>query len=112
MDKIAKIKGVFRQLGITPNLKGYHYLENAVIMTKDDIDKGDIPRGITTIYHELGRQFHVTHCSVERCMRNCICIAKSNNPEFFDTLFGKLKKVTVSNFVSVIADYIEQKEDL
>lgn len=104
MDKIAKIKGVLRDLGITQNLKGYHYIVKAATMIAEDVENGDIPRGITTLYHEIGNHFDVTHASVERCMRHCLFVAKRNNPDFFDTLFGNLKKVTVSNFVSVIAE--------
>lgn len=104
MEKIAKIKGVLRDLGITQDLKGYHYIAKAASMIAEDVEKGDIPRGITTIYYEIGNHFSVTHASVERCMRHCIFVAKRNNQEFFDELFGILKKVTVSIFVSVIAE--------
>lgn len=93
-----------RELGITKDLNGYHYIVKAATMMNEDVDKGVLPRGITTLYYEIGNHFDVTPPSVERCMRHCIQVAKRNNSTFFDTLFGNIKKVTVSNFVSVIAD--------
>ena len=106
MDKIAKIKDVMRQLGITPDLKGYHYIEKAVIMLKEDFEKGNIPRGITTVYNEVGKIFGTTSASIERCIRHSICVARCNETKLFEYLFGNLKTVTVSNFISVIAEYI------
>ena len=106
MEKIAKIKGVLRDLGITQDLKGYHYIAKAASMIAEDVENGDIPRGITTIYYEIGNHFSVTHASVERCMRHCIFVAKRNNPEYYNKLFGKINRVTVSNFVSIIAECV------
>lgn len=106
MDKIAEIKVVLRDLGITQDLKGYHYIAKAASMVKEDVDNDVMPRGITTLYYEIGNRFGVTHASVERCMRHCIFVAKRNNPEYYNKLFGKINRVTVSNFVSIIAECV------
>jgi hypothetical protein len=106
MDKIAKIKSVMRELGITPDLKGYHYTERAVIMLNEDFEEGNIPRGATTIYNEVGKHFGQTGTSIERCLRYSVDVATRNKTALFEFLFGNLKTVTVSNFISVIAEYI------
>ena len=110
MDKIAKIKSVMRKLGIPPDLKGYHYTEKAVIMLNDDFDAGNMPRGTTKIYNEIGKLFGKTAASVERCIRHSLDVARCNETELFDYLFGNLKTVTVSNFISVIAEHIRYLE--
>ena len=106
MDKIAKIKSVLRQLGITPDLKGYHYTEKAVIMLHEDFERGNVSRGTTKIYGEVGKHFGTTAQSIERCIRHSVYVARCNETELFDYLFGNLKTVTVSNFISVLAEYI------
>lgn len=53
MDKIAEIKGVLRQLGITPDLNGYHYLLKGVGLIRDDFNSGKTPRSFMCVYKDI-----------------------------------------------------------
>lgn len=106
MNKIAEVKSVMKELGITPDLKGFHYTWKAVIMLREDFERQNIPRGITKILCEVAEYFGVSNTSVDRCIRYCIDVAIRIGNDTFDQLFGNVKNVTVSKFLSIIAEYI------
>lgn len=106
MDKIAEIKGVLRQLGITPDLNGYHYLLKGVRLIRDDFNSGKTPRSFMCVYKDIANEFGKSYQSVERCIRTCVELARNSNTELFDILFGNLNVVTSSCFISIVAEYV------
>lgn len=106
MDKIAEIKGVLRQLGITPDLNGYHYLVKAVDLLRHDFKCGKTARRFMDVYQSIAEEFESKSSCVERCMRHAIKQAMENGSELYDILFGNLKVVTISSFISIVAEYV------
>lgn len=108
MNDIGEIKNVLRQLGITPNKKGYHYLVKGVMLVKSDFECGKPARSFMGVYKAIADVFDTKGGSVERCLRSVVEDAKYENTEVFKQLFGNIKNITVSNFISVIAEHVSQ----
>lgn len=106
MEKIAEIKSVLKQLGITPDLNGYHYLAKGIEMIRDDFSRGKAPTGFMVVYQEISSEFATSLLNVERCIRHCVGVAKNNKTELYDVLFGNFKVVKSSIFISIIAEYV------
>ncbi len=106
MNEIAKIKRTFKELGIHPDLKGYHYAVKAVMLIKSDFDNGKAPRPFVKLYKEVAEKFETSSIGVERCIRHSIEIAEEKNTDAFKYLFGNINNVTVSIFICVVAEHI------
>jgi two-component system response regulator (stage 0 sporulation protein A) len=76
------ISNTLRSIGITANLKGYHYIRDAVLIVLDSDDKDF--SGITkAVYPTLARKYGTSPANIERNIRSAIRIAYSRCP--YDT---------------------------
>lgn len=108
MNDIGEIKNVLRQLGITPNKKGYHYAVKGVMLAKREFERGKLVRNFLEVYNAIGDAFDTKGYCVERCLRSVISDAEKENTEVFKQLFGNIKNITVSGFISIIAEHVSQ----
>ena len=108
-----KVSNYLKNLGISTNLKGYHYLREAIIMMC--LSQKKISSFSTTkeIYPYVSKKFGVKPAQAERCIRHAIenCFMKGNKKEIdrlFKSSYSPEKgKATNSEFLYTIADDIK-----
>lgn len=100
-------------LGITPNRRGYYFLQDAIT-----IYLNNIPNIIKTkaIYDELARKYKTTYTAIDRAIRFSITSSWHNrNIELAEKIFGNTinKNDIPSNslFISAIAVYLLYNKD-
>ena len=105
-----KVTNILSDTGILPNLKGYKYLKQAVILGYDD---SSILEGITKkLYPKIAVQNDTSSSKVERAIRHSIESAwgKYDGNGFYARIgFAKPKdgkKPTNSEFISAIVEYL------
>nr|WP_264473097.1 sporulation initiation factor Spo0A C-terminal domain-containing protein [Anaerostipes caccae] len=109
MDLSGKISKLLKQLGITPNLKGYLYLRQAIEIGVRDASVFD---GITKrLYPHIAEQNHTTSTSVERTIRHAIdTVWSKGNKELFWSITQTctLERPTNSQFIIQLAEYFTE----
>lgn len=115
MNYENEIKTMLMDLGINPSLSGFAYLAEAVKFTVDD-KKNKTLRPTMKIYKDVAKVFDTTQQRAERSMRHAVENAFIiNNKQIYNVFNGLISqytgKVTVSTFVSVIAEKIIMNEN-
>lgn len=110
-----KIKKTLQEMGVTPDIKGYHYLTEAIVIKERANQKNDFDKGTIEIYNEVAGVFGATQTRVERAMRHAVEKCFENMNPLAEKIFGpviskKSSKVTVSCFVAMMAEYLEYPE--
>lgn len=77
---------------ITPNVKGFHYLLNAIAITENEYKNGNWYVKMCDIYETLAQKFNTTKYAVEHAMRDCISKSKANG-------------ITVGEYITSTADH-------
>lgn len=97
-----------KKVGITANIKGYHYLRDAILMVHDDFE---LMSHLTTgLYTTVARKHNSTPQRVERAMRHAIETAwNRGNIEVLEGFFGYTildtkGKPTNGEFIAMLAD--------
>lgn len=118
IDYSRTIADILIDLGVSPNLKGYRYLIDAVNAVAKDINQ---VKGITVnLYPCLARQYDTKPQNIERNIRHAIEAAwnkgrlNSIDPVFGNTVSKNKDKPTNSEFIARVADYAiftQQKEE-
>lgn len=110
-DKTIKISDTIKTLGVPANVKGYRYLRCAIELVMSDISYID---AVTTIlYPRVAKKFNTTPSRVERAIRHAIQSGwlrgnVSEQKKIFSYTVDANKGVpTNSEFISMVADYIE-----
>ena len=113
MNRKNRAEDMLLALGVKPNLKGFHYLVDAVDIYLNH--KGDL--SITKgLYPEIARKHNTTGSRVERSIRHAIELTADCNPygemeRFFGTTTNMNKgKLTNSEFISVFALRLAREE--
>ena len=103
-----KISRILIKVGIVPNVKGYRYLRDAVLIAMDNMDvMNSITKGL---YPMVAENFDTSSSRVERAIRHAIEIAtNSGKREHINALFGmkiyaKNERPTNSEFIALLAD--------
>ncbi len=97
-----------KKVGITANIKGYHYLRDAILLVHDDFDL--MSRLTTGLYATVARRHNSTPQRVERAMRHAIETAwNRGNIEVLQDFFGYTildtkGKPTNGEFIAMLAD--------
>lgn len=113
--KVAKVNEMicrdFFQLGLTPELLGFKYLREAVLMVLDE--PKTLHNGITKIiYPEIAKRNNTTASRVERAMRYAIeCTFLKKDAKVLEDYFGgtfdaEKGKLTNGAFIAVVAEHI------
>ena len=115
MNKELRISNILKDLGVAPNLKGYHYLKYAIEKVSDDFT---IVNNVTKIMYPLvAEAFDTTPQRVERAMHHAIETGWAvADYDLMCTMFGntvKSKKVapTNSQYVATIVDYMNMTQE-
>ena len=97
-----------KQVGITANVKGYHYLRDAILLVHDDFDL--MNRLTAGLYATVADKYNSTPQRVERAMRHAIETAWNRGnikvlEEFFGyTILDTKGKPTNGEFIAMLAD--------
>ncbi len=97
-----------KQVGITANIKGYHYLRDAILMVHHDFDL--MSRLTTGLYASVADKYNSTPQRVERAMRHAIETAWNRGSikvleDFFGyTILDTKGKPTNGEFIAMLAD--------
>ena len=101
------------KLGMPANLKGYHYIIEALILTISDMERLD--KITTRLYPDIAKKYNTIPSRVERSIRHAIESAWSRGDvEIFYEIFGytiksETGKPTNSEFIALIIDRIRLK---
>jgi len=97
-----------KKVGITANIKGYHYLRDAILLVHDDFE---LMSHLTTgLYQSVAKKHNSTPQRVERAMRHAIETAwNRGNIEVLEDFFGYTiletkGKPTNGEFIAMLAD--------
>jgi len=110
-----KIKSILYDLSITPEIKGYHYLVEAVTIKEKANKAKNFNESQIKIYHDVAEKFNTTASNVERAIRHAIQRSCNNKTPLFFTIFEPAlkvykEKITNSCFIAMAAEYIAFQE--
>jgi two-component system response regulator (stage 0 sporulation protein A) len=107
-DLEFEVTEIMRKIGIPPNIRGYKYIRNAVMMAVKDFE---ILNSITKqLYPAIAKGHNTTPNRVERAMRHAIEVTWSRGQlDAIDSIFGytvniNKGKPTNSEFIAMMAD--------
>lgn len=107
-EQVAKL---LKLLGISPNLKGYHYIKVAIDMLQNDPTL--IHRVTKELYPGIAEKCNSTVAKVERAIRHAVEVSFSSLciddiREYFGNCVRYNKdKLTNSEFLSIVAERLE-----
>ena len=114
-DLETKVTSILHEIGVPANIRGYHYMREAIIMSVNDMD---VLNYITKeLYPSIAKKCNTTPSRVERAIRHAIEVAWNRGKvDAINALFGYTVnnhkgKPTNSEFIALIADKLrlEQK---
>jgi len=107
-DLEATVTNILLEIGVPPQISGYNYVREAIILTVNDME---LLRAVTKLlYPEVAKRFHTTAPRVERSIRHAIRSAwKKGDPAALQKYFGRvlasgIRKPTNSEFIAMLAD--------
>lgn len=101
---MKQIKDTLKELGIMPNLKGYHYLADAIELCIEEIKAHKSVSSWMWIYQKVARIHNTTHSRVERCIRNAV--DKATQTELYKKI---IYESTNSAFIALVAEHIMEE---
>lgn len=111
-DVNETVTDIIRKIGIPANLRGFHYLREAIILS---VFNDAILESVTKeLYPTVASHFDTTSTRVERAIRHALTIAwERGNMEELNKFFGYMHlsttKATNSEFIATVADFIRTK---
>lgn len=116
MERNIRIKETIKELGVSPNLCGYHYLAEAISLAIDDpaLIHGQVTK---VVYPHIAKKFKTTPTRVERAIRHAIEVSgQRGNVELIEKVFSYTTdynrgKATNSEFIATVADYLGGIDD-
>ena len=82
-----RITRLLMELGVAPNVKGFHYLRRGIAMYISAVDED--PEIVRSIYGMVAEEFGTNRSSVERAMRHAVQTGWSRRcMELSDSVFG------------------------
>lgn len=110
-----KVTNTLRTLGVPAHLKGYHYLRSAIMIGLED--HSVIGQVTKILYPVIAEEYKTTASSVERNIRHAIEATWDRGNDdvllsyFGNTVNAKSGKPTNSEFIALVIDTMELKEE-
>lgn len=110
-----KVTNTLRTLGVPAHLKGYHYLRSAIMIGLED--HSVIGQVTKILYPVIAEEYKTMASSVERNIRHAIETAWDRvdvdvlESYFGNTVNAKSGNPTNSEFIALVIDTIELKEE-
>lgn len=105
-----KVTQLLRNIGVPANIKGYHYLRRAIVLS---VDNPEYLEAITKLlYPTIAKEYNTTPQRVERAIRHAIEVSfDRGDQDTLNEIFGftvsyRKGKPTNSEFVAIITDDI------
>jgi len=110
----VKVTNILHEIGIPANIKGYHYIREAIIMLVEDIDSCFMKK----VYPAIAKKHNSEPSRIERGIRHAIdSVWKRGQLDLFTQIFGHTintskARPTNREFIAFIADKLrlEKKE--
>jgi two-component system response regulator (stage 0 sporulation protein A) len=99
-----KIKNTLKDLGIMPNVKGYHYLATGIELCINEFKTHGRVDSWMWIYTKIAKAYDTTVARVERCIRSAI--DKAMRTELYQKV---ILEHTASAFIALVAEYIMEE---
>lgn len=106
-----KLSGLLKNIGVRPNLKGYYYIREMLVLLQKEPDYKLIP-----LYMAIANRHGVKWISVERAARYAIeDVFTCNNAKELNRVFGGFRDVNTGKlankeFLWTLLDYIQTEE--
>lgn len=109
---VAKLHDTIKEMGIPANVKGYRYIQEAVLLSIDNPRMLD--RITKYLYPAIAKEFDTTPQRVERAMRHAIGVVfEKGNMDKINEVFGKIAlrkgKIENSKFIAGLVEYVLSK---
>jgi two-component system response regulator (stage 0 sporulation protein A) len=101
---MKQIKDTLKELGIMPNLKGYHYLADAIELCIEEVKTRKSVSSWMWIYRKVARIHNTTPSRVERCIRNAV--DKATQTELYKKIIYESAN---SAFIALVAEYVMEE---
>jgi len=105
------VTSILRDIGVPANIRGYHYLREAIIIATRDMD---VLNAVTRVlYAQLAKAFQTTPRRVEQAIRHAVEVAWDRGDldtlqRYFGYTVSNTKgKPTNSEFIAIVADQIQ-----
>ena len=110
-ENVFRISNLLNRLSISPSIKGYYYIRNAVEMVLED---PEAIIGITKrMYPDVAKEYKTTSSKVERAIRHAIESSwKKGSGKTYSEIVGYHcgEKPTNGQFIATLAEYIRLNE--
>ena len=113
-----EINNALKILGVSPHLKGFNYLKQAIALGLNNNELLHKLTGKNGMYVIIAQIFNTTPSRTERCIRNAIETSIFNLTEdvvyeiFGNTLrFDKFEKPTNSHYIATVVNTIENEPE-
>ena len=108
-----EIAELLRELGVSAQLKGYRYLQEAIAQTVRE--GGKLQMVTKFVYPAVAKHFSTTASRVERAIRHAVEVSwKRGNPELIRCCFGNSvspnAKPTNSQYIAALSEHLLLKE--
>lgn len=110
-----RVSALLRQFGISPHIRGYHYLRSAIVAVVKD---GSLLRGVTKVlYPSIAESCGTSASCVERAIRNAIELSWTRcDIDFLHRHFGSIidpetGRPTNLEFIATMADILYLQQD-
>ena len=109
-----EIKTLLYDLKITTEIKGFHYLIEAIVI-KEQANKTKVFKPQMEIYRDIAEKYNTRPSNVERAIRHAIERSYSNQTPLFLTVFKPAlsihkDKITSSCFIAMAAEHLASLE--
>lgn len=121
IDKVKvtdeEVGNILKELGISPSIKGYLYLKEAILYVLSQDDQMNLLM-TKDIYPRVAKFYKTTSQRAERAIRHAIEMSwdrgdqKTLEKYFYSCTSPKAGKPTNSEFIYTIVDYINSKKKL
>ena len=115
MENNYAAKKLLLEMGVSPDLSGYHYLAEAITTVRELVLINDVNYKFMVLYMQIAKKFNTTSSRVERAMRHAVETAFSFKNELlhemFSTLIDESGKVTNSCFVCTLVEHLIMEEN-
>ena len=101
-----RIKRMLMEMGITPELRGYHLMVYEIGMIRQCLDSGMFSETLMEIHAKAGEPYGIAARSVDRDIRHALGIGRNRSLKFAEVFNGYEDSVTVSCFIHTMAELL------
>lgn len=105
-----RIKKKLMEMGITPELRGYHFFVYEIGVVRQYLDRGEHIERLMELHAMAGQSHGLAARSVDRDLRQALMIGRNRSPKFAEVFAGYEETVTTSCFIYTMAELLMLEE--